>query len=345
MDVKLFADLEPGTFQRHALHDLERDWPETNCYLDIWIEILAALGLPPESCLAYAVTQDFEGDQFTFFKVPLKDLQELYGLQVAELAVYDRIEHHVIEQIGRGRLSLVELDGYFLPDTQGAGYRQTHGKTTVAVNRIDLEKREMDYFHNLGLHRLAGDDFDGVFQRGKYEESKRLLPYTEFVKFPDKSPDLDELAARSEILLRQHLLCLPAENPVASFARNFPAQAEKVSEREFEFFHLYAFNTLRQLGANFELFSSYLEWLVGQGRHDLSDGIAEAKIISSTCKMVQFKLARAVMRKNFQGLDEGLFPAVEAWDRLMQLLDAQYGSDRDPAAWLGETMRKTAIQA
>ncbi len=89
---------------------------------------------------------------------------------------------------------------------------------------------------------------------------------------------------------------------------------------------MYAFNTLRQLGANFELFSSYLEWLVAAGRDDLTEGVQMAKTISSTCKMVQFKLARAVMRKKFQGLDEGLLPAINAWDNLMQLLDTHFSN-------------------
>jgi hypothetical protein len=124
----------------------------------------------------------------------------------------------------------------------------------------------------------------------------------------------------------------PLENPVAAFARVFPAQVENVSEREFEFFHLYAFNTLRQLGANFELFSSYLEWLVGQGRNELAEGIEEAKAISATCKMVQFKLARAVMRKKFQGLEEGLLPAANAWTNLMALLDKHYGEQGSRSA-------------
>ncbi len=153
---KVFAALSPETYQRHALHDLSRDWPETNCYLDIWIEVLAALGLPPEAALGFAITQDFEGDQFTFFKVPLEDLETLFGLRVTELAIYDRVELHVAEQIRRGRLCLVELDSFFLPDTQGTAYRKEHGKTTVAINRLDMDARQMDYFHNLGLHRLEG---------------------------------------------------------------------------------------------------------------------------------------------------------------------------------------------
>jgi hypothetical protein len=322
----VFDRLSAATYKRSPLHAQERDWPETNCYLDVWIEVLPSLGLPPEACLAYSITQDFEGDQFTFFKVPLEDLEALYGLKVTELAIYDRVETHILQQIGRGRLSLVEVDSYYLPDTHGVGYHEAHGKTTIAVNRMDFDKREMEYFHGLGLHRLEGDDFDGLFQRGAQEKPMPFLPYTEFVKFPDVLPSAEHILGVSEDLLRHHLKRRPAANPVAAFARVFPAQVEKVSEREFGFFHLYAFNTLRQLGANFELFSAYLDWLAVQGRAELSQGAGLARTISSTCKMVQFKLARAVMRKKFQGLDEGLLPAVNAWDDLVELLERHYGA-------------------
>ncbi|WP_269584000.1 DUF1839 family protein [Roseibium sp. Sym1] len=329
MSEAVFDRLSAATYQRSPLHAQERDWPETNCYLDVWIELLPSLGLPPEACLAYSVTQDFEGDQFTFFKVPLEDLEALYGLKVTELAIYDKVETHVRQQIERGRISLVEVDSYFLPDTHGVGYHEAHGKTTIAVNRMDLEARTLEYFHGLGLHRLEGDDFDGVFQRGDHAKAVPFLPYTEFVKFPEVLPSPEHVLSVSEDLLRHHLKRRPADNPVAAFARVFPAQVEKVSEREFDFFHLYAFNTLRQLGANFELFSAYLAWLVNQGRPELADCVDFAKTISSTCKMVQFKLARAVMRKKFQGLDEALVPAADAWDRLMEQLDRHYTETQD----------------
>ncbi len=328
----IFPSLKPEGYVRSPLHAATRDWPETNCYLDVWIEVLPSLGLPPEACLAYAVTQDFEGDQFTFFKVPLEDLESLYGLRVTELAIYDRVENHVVEQIRRGRISLVEVDSYYLPDTQGTSYRKEHGKTTVAINRIDIDGRWMDYFHNLGLHRLEGEDFDGVFHRNAPEDAPMFLPYTEFVKFPERLPSKKELVAGAEHLLHHHLARRPQHNPVAVFANVFPQQVEAVAERPFGFFHLYAFNTLRQLGANFELFSSYLEWLSANNGKDLEAAIGDAKKISSTCKIVQFQLARAVMRRNFDKLGPALEPAVEAWDALMAGLDKNFGKAASQAA-------------
>lgn len=332
MTHAVFPALDPDRYQRHPLHAAERDWPETNCYLDVWIEVLPSLGLPPEACLAYSVTQDFEGDQFTFFKVPLEDLESLYGLRVTELAIYDRVESHVQEQIDRGRLSLVEVDSFYLPDTQGVGYHQAHGKTTIAINRIDVDNRRLDYFHGLGLHRLTGDDFDGVFQRTAQAGAPLFLPYTEFVKLPLEPVSQAQFVERSQQLLVRHLARRPVVNPIAAFAEVFPDQVARVADRPFDFFHLYAFNTLRQLGANFELFAAYLAWLGNHKVEGLDTAHQASRQISTTCKSLQFQLARAVMRKKFDNLQPALAPAVESWDLLMSELDGRFATRRDRAA-------------
>ena len=70
-----FPALDPQTYTRHRLHTQEREWAETNCYVDLWVELLPALGHPVEAALPFTVLQDFEGDQFTFFKFPLEDLR------------------------------------------------------------------------------------------------------------------------------------------------------------------------------------------------------------------------------------------------------------------------------
>ena len=303
------------SYTSHALHSMERMWPDTNCYSDLWIEVLSAQGLPPEALFGSFVTQDFEGDQFTFFKTPLEDIADLYGIRVTELAIYDDVESHVIEQIKRGRLCLVEMDGYYLPDTQGVGYRQDHGKTTVAINRLDVETRTMDYFHNRGFFTLADDDFDGIFHRNAGENGSLFLPYTEFVKFPEKSVSPAHIAGEARRLLARHLQSVPASNPVAAFAAVFQGQAERLAEKPFAYFHKYAFNTLRQLGANFELLSAHLEWL-GQGTEFVT-AVEHAKRISEVSKSAQFQLARAVSRRKFESLGTVMDPAVEAWDKLM----------------------------
>ncbi|NBB49378.1 DUF1839 family protein [Rhizobium sp. CRIBSB] len=312
--ASVFPGLDPDTFVPHALHDQERMWPETNCYVDLWIEVLAAAGLSPEAMLGFTLTQDFEGDQFTFFKVPLEDLEQLYDIRVSELAIFDTVEDHVSEQIARDRLCLVEMDSFFMPDTQGVGYRQEHGKTTVGINRLDVKNRVMDYFHNGGFFRLDGDDFDGVFQRNLPEGALPFLPYTEFAKFPRTPTSSPHQRETADILLRRHFSRRPDSNPIADFASVFPRQVEAVAERPFGYFHKYAFNTLRQFGANFELLASHLAWL-DETRH--TSAIGEALKISECAKTVQFQLARAVTRKKFDPLATALDPAIAAWDRLV----------------------------
>lgn len=316
----VFSHINPQEFQPHALHSLERIWPETNCYVDLWIEVLATLNLPPEAMLGFTLTQDFEGDQFTFFKVPLDDLEALYGIRVGELAIFDLPERHIAEQIARGRLCMLEMDSYFMPDTHGVSYKTEHGKTTIAINRMDVESRQLDYFHNGGFYHLHGEDFDGVFQRHLSETDPQFLPYTEFAKFPAKMPDDAHLRRQAETLLSRHFSRRPTDNPIRAFAARFPAQVEAVAMRPFGFFHKYAFNTLRQVGANFELTASHLTWLDAAR---FSEDIADAIKIAETAKAVQFQLARAVMRKKFSGLTDVLLPAAEAWDRLMASLSAK----------------------
>lgn len=313
----VFQGLDPAAYTPHALHDSERMWPETNCYIDLWIEVLSSLRLPPEAMLGFTVTQDFEGDQFTFFKVPLEDLEALYGIRCTELAIYDKVEMHVAAQIGRGRLCLVEMDSFFMPDTQGVGYRREHGKTTVAINRLDREGRTLDYFHNGGFFRLSGEDFDGLFQLHLTDEDLPFLPYTEFAKFPEKAPGEAAIRQTARQLLSFHFRRRPQANPIRAFAEVFPAQVEALAERPFGFFHKYAFNTLRQLGANFELAGSHFDWLSA----DLSDAVGEARRISEVAKSVQFQLARAITRRKFEPLLTALDPAADAWDAMVGELE------------------------
>jgi hypothetical protein len=309
--------LRPADHSRHALHDETRDWPETNCYVDLWIELLAARGFAPEASLGFTLIQDWEGDQFTFFKFPLHDLEAFYGAVVQELSIYDSVEAHAIEQAARGRAVLVEVDGFYLPDTRGVSYQRQHTKTTIAINRIDPASRRVEYFHNAGFFALDGEDYDGVFTKLPQQQRDDILfPYVEFVRF-DASPLKGEaLRAAALARLRQHYAGRPQLNPGRAFAQAIGTQAEAVAKRAPDFFHAYAFNTLRQLGANFELCGSHLAWLFPHG--DAEHAIAACKTISAGAKSLQFQLARAVARKRFSGPEEALAPVADAYDALFE---------------------------
>ena len=302
---------------RHPLHATDRAWPETNCYADLWIEVLSHLGHEPRAAFGFTIAQDWEGDHFTFFKPPLEDLEALYGLRVDEMAIYDDVPTHVERQVGRGRFVTVEVDGFWLPDTQGVSYRAEHGKTTIAAVGIDRAARTLDYFHGPGRWRLSGEDYDGAFLVDAPAE-RPFLPYAEIVK-PNAAPAAADLRAEAQRLLSRHVARAPAANPLHAFQAALPEQVAALAERPFAMFHLYAFNTLRQVGANFELLSSHLEWLGDPA------AAAPALTIAQTAKGVQFQLARALAKRKFDALPAALDPAADAWDALLAHLRARVG--------------------
>ncbi len=308
---------DPSTHVPHALHGLDRRWPETNCWTDLWIEIVAALGREPAAMLGFTVTQDFEGDQATFFKVPTADLERLYGLELLELSIFDRLAGHVEEQTRRGRIVLVEADAFYLPDTRGITWRSAHSKTTIGITEIDPAARRLVYFHNAGLFALDGDDYDGIFGApGADRDPAVLFPYVEFVKLPADPPRID-LVGEAVALLARHLARRPAENPFRAWAAAFPAHVADLGTRPPEWFHTYAFNLMRQYGANFELLAGHLLWLEANGVAGLAAEREAAEAIAETMKVMQFRLARAMARNRFDGLAEAILAAAEAWDRLI----------------------------
>jgi hypothetical protein len=301
-----------------VLHAADRIWLETNCYVDVWAELLPALGHPAEAALGFTVRQDFEGDHFTFFKFPLEDLQTLFGLSVQELAIYDTVESHTLGQLQRGRPVLIEVDSHWLPDA-GPAYRKTHVKTTVAAIALDRAGRRFGYFHNTGYHELSGEDYDGLFRKPLAPDY--LFPYVEFVK-RDGAALTDEALRQCSIdLLRGHLRHRPKANPVAVWRAALPQHLETLAARDMEYFHLYAFNVMRQLGANFEMLGTYLDWLQEPA---LAEPAAAARRIAEGAKSVQFNLARMANRRRFDAAKLVLEPIEADYDRIMTALVAQY---------------------
>jgi hypothetical protein len=80
-ELALQISASPSGYQSHFSHAGERIWPETNCYLDLWIETLHALGLDPVPAFACALSADHDGLQWTFLKQQPEDLRQLYGLE------------------------------------------------------------------------------------------------------------------------------------------------------------------------------------------------------------------------------------------------------------------------
>jgi hypothetical protein len=313
------ASLDPANYRAHALHDSARNWPETNCYVDLWIEILNSLGLDPHPALAFTVLQDFEGDQFTFFKFPLEDLAALYGVRTCELSIYESVERHALEQLERGRLTLIEVDSYYLPDTRGTSYRTLHGKTTIGANMLDPHARQLHYFHNAGYFALGGEDYAGLFR----EPHAMLFPYVEFVKI-GTAANRRSLLDQSLLLQQSHLQNRPTVNPLRRYREEFETHGRLLGERPLEYFHLYAFNVTRQFGANFELLASYVEWLIAQGEMGLESSRRAAAELATQAKALQFQLVRAVTRKRFDAIDPALQSMEPLYDTAIGELAVRY---------------------
>lgn len=322
--------LDPATYVRHpVLHGEDRAWPETNCYVDLWIEVLHALHLDPIACMGFTVAMGFEGDQWTFFKPSLSEIYELYGVDVQELTIWRPVVEHVIEQVGRGRMVLVEVDSYFLPDTHGVSYHIEHTKTTIAVQSIDPANRTIGYFHNAGYFSVSGDDYDGLFRLGAYAADRATLaPYTEFAKLDDVTPLPEHvLRERASHALRRHLGRAPQENPVARYREHFLRDLEWLATQDIAVFHQYAFATLRQCGASAEVAATFLRWLGHDGRDAGLTAAAEGfDAISNGAKALQFKVARAVATRKPADVS-AIFDNMQAgWDTAMAQLAVRRAS-------------------
>ena len=315
--ISLFG-LDPLTYKPSALHDPDRIFPQTNCYADLWIELLHAQGIAPESVMAFCCSVDFEGDQWTFFKPPPNELLRLHGIDVHEMQLYRPTADHVLEQMRSGRTMTLEVDSFYLPDTATSSYRRQHVKSSIAVESIDPAQRRMRYFHGAGYYELGGDDYSGVFRLDRYFSEDVLPPYAELINFR-AAPRLEGEELRREALesLRRQLASRPKRNPWRAFGVRLEEDLPKLLEGSDENYHAYAFATVRQCGAAFETARSFVEWCdPGLNGHAGEAAAALGRQVNGA-KMLLFKLAR---RRAFNPAPAIAELAAE-WDASMDALD------------------------
>jgi hypothetical protein len=327
-------DLAPGAYAPHPLHAVERTWPESNCYVDLWIELLHASGIEPRAALPFALTVDLEGDQWTFIKFPLADLELLYGVRVFELNVWRPLVEHIVDQLAQRRPTIVEVDAFYLPDTAGTSYHLQHVKTSIAIQAIDVAGKRLGYFHNAGYYELSESDFSGVFRLdGHAVNPEYLPPYVEVAKLPLGCPAGGaRLRDDSLALLRSHLARRPAANPFVCYATRFRSDLEWLATEPLSSFHSYAFATLRQCGAAFELAGAYFRWLEAGGECGLEPVAEACDRISTAAKTLQFKTARVVNAQRPIDPTPMLDTMTAAWDDVMMALTSRYGAERRLAA-------------
>lgn len=302
-----------ANYQTHSLHGESQNWVEKNCYIDIWIEVLHALGCESLAALGFTVALDFEGDSWTFFKPPHEDLHELFGVDVQEMNMWRPLVDHVAEHLSGDKLVSTEADSFWLPDTAGTDYRRAHVKTTIVIVEFDFQKQRLGYFHNAGYFRLEGEDFQGLFAR----EGAEILPlFAELIRFDRKiSRADDELKAIAKRLLQKHFARRPNENPVTKFKARFENDLSWLQAQGLETYHVWAFANFRQLGAAMELLARHVEWLGFD-----ENIVADFDQISATAKACILKGARAV--STGKPMDTALFDAMsQAWQNAMNNLE------------------------
>lgn len=310
--------LDPGAYRPSALHNPGRLFPETNCYVDLWIELLHAQGIDPAGAMVSSFTVDFEGDQWTFFKPWPEELLTLFGIDVHEMQLYRPIVDHITEQLAVGRTIVVEADSFFLPDTAGTSYRQAHVKSSIAIESIDPTEQRLRYFHGSGYYELSGSDYCGVLRLGRKLSDDVLPPYVEVVRF-DAGPRLNGANLRNagRELTRRALARIPNRNPWKSFGERLGRDLSSLLAGTENTYHAYAFATVRQCGAAFELAKSFVEWL---GAPDCSDVKTAAEAFGNQAagaKTLLFKLAR---RRRFDPGPE-IEQLAKEWETAITSLD------------------------
>ena len=302
-------------FTPHRLHDAGRCWPETNCYVDLWIEVLASLDEIPEAAFGHAVCQQFGEDQFTFSKMPIEDLRRLYGLVVQELSIYRSLEQHAALHVGRGRIVLMEVDAFYLPDTLATTYRRSHTKTTIAVDAIDTARQRAGYFHNAAYGSLAAEDYLGALRlRPEFLSQPDILPpYVETVERQAATGDPGSRRAVALDILRGHLARCPGANPFSAWHAAFGRHVDSLLSGSVAFDD-YAFHFPRLAGANFELLGDHAEWLAADALGEVADA---CRRMAQACKVLQFRLARAVARHRPDPCGECFDSLVADYERVI----------------------------
>lgn len=316
----LLAGVDIANYRPHALHASERIWSETNCYVDLWIELLHSLGADPVPATAFVLDAGLDGRQWQFVKFEPEDLRLLYGVDVAEMNIWKPFSQHLFENLEDGRLSTVEVDAFYLPDTEGTSYGAEHTKTTIVPVRMDSAAREMAYLHNAGLFTLSGTDFDGALALHLQPGEVALPPYVERIRV-----DRDVLARGPAFedndltVARAHIARAAASNPVEGLGAQVIGDIEWIQQAGPDAFHLWSFGTLRQCGATAELAADYAGYLGDRGVAGAAAAIEPFRDVATGAKSVQFRMARAARGRSVD-LTESTDAMAAAWETAMAAL-------------------------
>lgn len=326
LNIADLAKLTPEHFSQNDLHRHDRNFRETNCYSDLLIEVIHNLSLNPIACLGFTLASDFEEDQWTFGKPSHDDLQKLYGIRIEELSLYRPLVDQMVCQVERGAIPLLEVDAYFLPDTAGIDYRQSHAKTTIGITHIDLVNKKLRYFHNATFTVCEGEDFDGVLFPALSNQAGYLLPYCEILKLNKiktlSDEDLRKIARESAAL---HFSVRSSNNPFEAYLKAVVSHQEAIIAGGHPAYHAYSFVAPRQLGAAHELGASFLQWLDPACPNFITAAEDFLKI-ANLSKTLVLKLARINHTNKQANVEAILAEMQDCWSRAHTLLSAELHS-------------------
>ncbi|KIQ11809.1 DUF1839 family protein [Rhodococcus sp. MEB064] len=301
---------DPVNHVPHAIHRGDRVWSQTNCYVDLWIEVVHALKADPVPAAAVVLSTDFDGRQWDFVKFQPEDMRALYGIRIDEMNVWKPFWEHIVENLGDEVLCTVEVDSYYLPDTDGINYHIGSSKTTIVPVVVDIDAERMEYFHNSGYHVVQGEDFRKVLS---IDAVVPLPPYVERIGI-----DTDRLAlgaAHADVdldIVRSHIARRPVRNPVAALGERVQADIPWIQQAGPEQFHLWSFGTLRQCGFTAELGADLAHYLEARGVVGSGDAAAAFLNVATGAKSVQFKMARAA-RGRAVDVTDALTEMAQSW--------------------------------
>src|SRR5690606_20628964 len=241
-----------------------------------------------------------------------------------EMNVWRRPVDHLEDNAAAGLLSTIEVDAFWLPDTEGTGYRESRSKTTIVPNLIDRDTGTLEYFHNSGYHVLTGEDFRGVF--GLDEPVPTWPPYLEQVRLDAAQPQCD---AFDTVVLR-HLRMRAGSNPVRELGERVLADIDPIRTGGMDVFHPWTFGVLRQCGATAELAADVSVYMDGRGYPGAAAAADGFRAVAEGAKSVQFRMARAARGRSVDPGDQ-LTAMADAWeDAMAAVVRAGGGRGRDP---------------
>lgn len=307
----------------HAWHRGERVWSTTNGELDVWIELLHHLDLEPAPVLMSALCADFEGDQWTLTGIASADLWACYGIAVENLFVWRPLLAHLVEQLERGNAVLVQVDEFHLPDTAGSSYQRAHVKTVIAVTGYDRLSHSLRYMHGAIGAEVSGEDLDALLAAGI--GGAQLAPWAQIVK-------LDRLALRTSAeraqlgvaLARFHGTRLPVSNPVRAFGEALRTHGAWLAGSDADYYQRWAFATLQQSGAAFELGADVCAWLAEHGE-PVAAAVPHLRNVSFAARTLHQRLVRVPQSGRMPDVTHTVEDMAREWDAAMAVLRPRYG--------------------